>query len=97
MQPQAMADMGSVPGPLASDTPLPEPGIKQQWLSSSQGMPNPGQEEEALCNLPEEPPCKKWKPLARTLREAQQEAFSKDSDLVKVATQTYHKTHRAMF
>ena len=70
-QPQAMTDMGSVPVPLALDTPVPELSIKQWWLSSGQGMPNLGQEEEALCNSPKDPPCKKQKPLARTFREAQ--------------------------
>ena len=66
-QPQAAVDMGSVPVPLTLDTP--EPGIKWWQLSSSPGMPNLGQEKEALCNLPEEPLCKTWKPLVRTLRE----------------------------
>ena len=42
-------------------------------------------------------PHKKQKPLARTLREAQSEAFSKDSEVVKGAQQTYQKTHKAMF
>ena len=42
-------------------------------------------------------PHKKWKPLARTFREAQREAFSKDSEVVKVAWQTYCKTYKAMF
>ena len=92
-----MADMGSVSAPLTSDTPAPEPGIKQWWLSSGQGVLNLGKEEEALCDLPKESPHKKQKPLARILREAQQEAFSKDSEVVKVAKQNYHKTHRGMF
>ena len=95
-QPQATADMGSVSTPLALDTPAPEPGIKQQQLSSSQGMPNLGPEEEALHDLSGEPP-KKQKPLARTFRRAQWEAFSKDSKVIKVVRQTYHMTHRAMF
>ena len=69
-QPQAVADMGSVFAPLTLDTPVPKPGIKQWHLSSSQGMPNLRQEEEALCDLPMETPHKKWKSLARTLREA---------------------------
>ena len=47
--PQAAADLGSVSAPLMSDTPVPDPGVKQWHLSSSQGMSNLGQEKEALC------------------------------------------------
>ena len=54
--PQAMADTGSVPAPLTPDTPEPKSGVKWWWLSSSQGMPNLGQEEEALCDSTKEPP-----------------------------------------
>ena len=92
-----MADMRSISVPLTSDTPAPQPSIKWWHPSSDQGMPNPGQEEKAPCNSPEELPNKKQKPLARTLRKAQCEAFSKDSEVVKAAWQTYHKTHKAMF
>ena len=42
-------------------------------------------------------PCKQQKPKARTFREAWQEAFSKDSEVVKVAQWTYHKAHNAIF
>ena len=45
--PQAVAHMGSVSVPLKLDTPAPKPGIKWWHLSSGQGMPDPGQEEEA--------------------------------------------------
>ena len=89
-QPQVMADIGSVSAPLALETPAPIPNAKWQHPSSSQDMPNVGQEGEAS-------PHKKWKPLARALREAHEEAFSKDSEVVKVARQNYHLTHRAMF
>ena len=54
--PQAVADMGSVSVPLTSDTPVHEPGVKQQCLSSDQGMPDLQQEEEAPCNSPKDPP-----------------------------------------
>ena len=67
--PQSITDTGSVPEPLTSDTPAPEPSIKWWQLSSGHGMPDPEQEEEALCNAPEEPLYKKWKPLARTFSE----------------------------
>ena len=80
---QDVADTGCVFLPLALDTPAPNPGIKLQQLSSGQGMPNLGQEEETLCDSPKEPPWKKQKPLARALRELWIEAFSKDSEVVK--------------
>ena len=95
--PQATADIGSISATLTLDTPVPQPSNKWWHPSSDQGMPDPGQEEEAPCDLSEEPTHKKQKPLARTFREAQWEAFSKDSEVVNVTQQTYHKTHKVMF
>ena len=83
--------------PTVSGTPAPPTGTKWWCPSSSQGMPDLGQEKEALCNLPKELPYKKQKPLSKTLREAQREAFSKDSEVVKAARHTYHLTHQGMF
>ena len=80
--PHATADMGSVSVPLASNTPGTRPSFKQQHPSSDQGMPNPGQEEEAPCDLPKVCPCKKWKPLARALREAQWDGKGGQADLL---------------
>ena len=60
-------------------------------------MPDLEQEAEALWNLPKEPPCKKQILLSKTRRKAWWEAFSKDSEVVKAARQTYHLTNQGMF
>ena len=60
-------------------------------------MPNPGQnEEEAPDDMLEEPP-KKWKPMVKAFKEAQQEAFSKDSRVVRATQWAYCKAHKAIF
>ena len=49
-------------------------------------MPDTGQgAEEAHDNTPEEPPHKKWKPKVNAFKEAGQEAFSKDAEVVRAA------------
>ena len=95
--PWAVTDTGSISVPLTLDTPVPQPSIRQWCPSSDQGMPDLGQEEEGSCDPHKEPLYKKQKPLARTFREAQWEAFCKDSEVVKEAWQIYHRTHKAMF
>ena len=37
------------------------------------------------------------RPLARLLKESHQEAFSKDTEIVKAARQAYHLSHKGMF
>ena len=68
-----------------------------QCLNLVKACPTQSKKRRLSVTCLRSPLSKKWKPLARTLREVQQEAFSKDSEVVKVARQTYHKTHRAMF
>ena len=86
VQLQAATDTGSLLGPLTSsisDTPAPQPGINWQCHSSNPDIPNQGQdEEEALDDTPKEPFCKKQRPMVKALKEAQQEALSKDSEVV---------------
>ena len=50
-------------------------------------------------NIPKEHPCKRWKGglAGRALKESQRQAFSKESDVVKVARQAYQRAHRANF
>ena len=70
----AMTDTGSIPTPLTLsmlDTPMPQPSIKWWHHSSNQGMPDPGQDKkEAPDDMPEDPPCKKWKPMVKAFKEA---------------------------
>ena len=100
---QTVADRGSVqtpPIPSVLGTLVPKPGVKCQCHSSDQGVPAPGQDEEEVPDIddtPEECPHKKWKDrrlAGKALKEAQREAFSKESDVVKVARWAYQKAHR---
>ena len=61
-------------------------------------MPNPRQnEKEAPDDMPEDPLCKKQRPMVKASKEAQCEAFSKDSRVIRVAQWTYCKVHKAIF
>ena len=103
---QTVADRGSVqtpPTPSVSRTPMPQVGAKFWCHSSDQDVPALGQDEEEVAEIdiiPKECPCKKWKdgrPAGKALKEAQEEAFSKQLDVVKVARWAYLKAHRTIF
>ena len=65
--------------PSVSEMPAPLMGAKQWHHSYNQGVSMPRQDETAeLDNIPEEPPCQKWKEggsVARPLKENCQEGF----------------------
>ena len=76
--------------PTASQlSPVEPSGGKCQWQPSKQSLPTPkvppAEDEEAI----KECPYKRLRPL----KEGQQEAFSKEFSLVRVARQTYWESH----
>ena len=85
------------------ETPVLQVGIKHQCHSSDQGVPTPRQDKEEAANfddLPKEHPHRKQKEgrsVGRALKEPQREAFSKESDIMKVTRQAYQKIHQANF
>ena len=102
----AVTDRGSVPVPptqSALGTTVPQVGRKCWCHSSDQGVPTLRQDEEEAANIddmPKEHPCRKQKEgmlAGKALKEAQREAFSKESDMVKVARWAYQKVHWANF
>ena len=86
-----------------SETPMPPTGTKQWCCLSDWEVASPGfgEEEAAVLDLtPEEGP--NWRqrngrPLAKLLKKSHWEAFSKDSEIIKVARQAYHLSHKGMF
>ena len=90
--------MPAVSIPSVSETPAPLTSAKWWHHSFDQGVSMPRQEEtEELDNTPEEPPHWKWKEgrsVVRPLKEYCQEAFSKESQLIRAARQGYYKTHQ---
>ena len=103
---QAVADRGLVlaaPIPSVSEMPAPQVGTKCWHHSLDQGVPTPRQDKEEAANIndkPEECPCQKQKEgrlAAKALKEPQREAFSKESDILKVARQAYQKAHQVNF
>ena len=69
------------------------------WYHSS----NLGQGEEETVELddtPEEHPHwrqKEGRPVVKPLKESHQEAFSRESEVIKAAKQAYYKTHHPSF
>ena len=86
--------------PRVLETRAPVNGMKKMCHSSNQGASMPRPEEEDTPELdvtPEEPPHQKQKegrPAAKPLKENHHKAFSKESGLIKVARQAYHKAHQ---
>ena len=76
--------------------PAPSSGTKWQHHSPNQAACSSWPTDE-IAEASEEPPCQKWKdwtPLKKFLKGGQQEAFSKDSDLVQhVWWKGYSKVH----
>ena len=99
---QAVVDGGLATAasiPSVSEMLVPQMGAKCWCHSLDQGVPTPRQEEEEMADindLHEECPCHKWKEgrlAVKTLKEHYQEAFSKESEVVKLARQAYYKAH----
>ena len=93
----AIADRGLVlapPTPIELGTPVLQVGGKCWCHSSDQGAPTPKgprQDEEEAANIdevPEECPHRKHKE-GKALKEPRREAFSKESDIMKVARWAY--------
>ena len=81
---------------------MSQAGGKCQCHSSDQSAPTPKEprqdEEEAVDDeeAPEECPCRKCKE-GKAMKEPRKEAFSKESNIKKVARWFYQKTHWANF
>ena len=85
--------------PSVLETPAPQAGAKHWCYSSDQGVPTLRQEEEEMADIddiPKEHACHKWKEgrlVAKALKEPHQEAFSKESEVMKAAMWAYYKVH----
>ena len=99
-QPQALAGRELMPAASitsVSEMPAPLMGVKQWHHSSDQGVSTPRLGVEEAVELDEEQPCHKQKegrPVASSLKENCWDAFSKESELVRVARWAYYKTHQ---
>ena len=90
------------PTPSVLETPMPQSGGKCQHHSYNQSAPTcKGQqpdEEEAVHDEEVMEECPWWKcKEGKALKESWKEAFSKESNLIKVARWVYLKTHQANF
>ena len=89
--------------PSVSEMSAPQVGTKCQHHSLDKGVPIPRSEEEETVEFDdtsEECPGQKWKegrPAAKALKEPHQEAFSKESEVVKVARWAYYKVQWSNF
>ena len=79
--------------PSVSDMPAPLMGEKWQHCSFDQGVSMSRQEKAVkLVDTPKKPPHHRWKEVrstAKPYKENHQEAFSKESELVRMARRDY--------
>ena len=97
-----VADGGLAPAASiisVSEMSVPQVGAKFWHHSLDQGMLILRQDEEEMADIDDitkehpHPKQKEGKPVVKALKEPHQEAFSKVTELVKVARQAYYKVH----
>ena len=93
-----LAPAVSIPG--TSEMPAPQVGAKFQCHSSDQGVPKLRQDEEETVDIDDIPKeCshkkqKKGRPAVKALKRPHWEAFSKESEVMKMARWAYYKDHQ---